>query len=209
MPDYKSTTLAAYNIHPAYFADRFEQFKSYHLPALTRFLRQLQPNSYVLDLGAGGGTYASLIQEEGHEVLCLDNSEKMLDVCRSKGLDTIVMDMEEMDLGERYFDAIWAMASLIHVPKPHVSNILNRINSHMKDDGIFYVCVHEGNEEAFKKEKDMLQCIRYLTKFENEQIDHYLAPLFNVQHAWTSQGANGVTFLNRLCRKRIDNEKSN
>lgn len=64
----------------------------------------------VLDLGSGSGENALYFQDKGLDVTCVDISASMLSMCREKGLDSVLMDIEDMGLVPASFDGIWAVA---------------------------------------------------------------------------------------------------
>ena len=46
------------------------------------------------------------------------------------------------------FDAIWASASLLHVPSSEIDDVLNRLKTSLKDDGILYASFKYGDFEG-------------------------------------------------------------
>ncbi|MFI5692040.1 methyltransferase domain-containing protein [Kribbella sp. NPDC051586] len=79
---------------------------TFPLEALTWILgpgRGLQ----VLDLGAGTGKLAAVAAELGHDVIAVDPSQEMLEVCRRRsGIDTMVGAAESIPLAHASVDAV-------------------------------------------------------------------------------------------------------
>lgn len=48
------------------------------------------------------------------------------------------------------FDGIWACASLLHVPRAHLSTILRRLASFLKPTGVLYASFKYGEQEREK-----------------------------------------------------------
>lgn len=61
----------------------------------------------VLDVGCGAGRVALYLQEEGHEVVAIDNSPLAIDVCRQRGVtDARLMSITETGKQLGQFDTI-------------------------------------------------------------------------------------------------------
>ena len=78
----------------------------------------IQPDDRVLEIGCGHGVAATLVCErlqEGH-LTAIDRSPKMIEAARRRNVahieagkaEFIVMSLEDMDLGERRFDKVFA-----------------------------------------------------------------------------------------------------
>jgi ubiquinone/menaquinone biosynthesis C-methylase UbiE len=71
----------------------------------------------VLEVGGGEGELAERIQDElGAEVIGIDQSERMVEIQQSKGIDARVGDVEELPFGDGEFDVAIAAWMLYHVP---------------------------------------------------------------------------------------------
>jgi SAM-dependent methyltransferase len=70
----------------------------------------------VLEVGGGEGELAERIRDElGAEVVGVDQSERMVEIQRSKGIDARVGDVQELPFGDGEFDAAVAAWMLYHV----------------------------------------------------------------------------------------------
>lgn len=197
----KEETLRAYNSNPEYYASRFDKYSFYFDGCVERFLSKLHPKSKVVDMGSGAGTYGTQIRAAGHDVLCIDNSEEMARISRSRGLTTLVMDMEELRLPEKDYDAVWAMTSIVHIEKSRIENVLGRAYNILKDDGLLFVCVQEGKDDGLKEERNFPGLYRHSSTFQKGELDIRLSRLFKVEETWIVNGDLGVVFLNYLARK--------
>jgi len=100
--------------HYADFWDRFpfpnaipEALKKYYQPSL---------GTKVLDIGSGTGVLARWLKDQNFNVLCIDPSIEMVTRCQKKGLNTIKSTFQDFNSAEK-FSVIFAILSLIHVPK--------------------------------------------------------------------------------------------
>jgi SAM-dependent methyltransferase len=111
---------------------------------LTAFLAQLPPGASILELGCGAGGDTAEILARGFDVRPTDGSSEMADIA-SKHLGRTVETLlfHELDDIESY-DAVWANACLLHVPRPELAAILARIRRALKPGGVFYASYKEG-----------------------------------------------------------------
>ncbi len=87
----------------------------------------------ILDCGCGSGRDTLAFSKAGYQVVPMDGSEEM---CRATfeltGIQPLHMLFSEIDLKEE-FDGIWACASLLHVPKKELPDILQRLSKAAKN----------------------------------------------------------------------------
>lgn len=86
--NYKERTRLAYNVlaeeYSRKFAEHTTAFLGSHIQA---FMEALPPCGRIVDLGCGPGLHALEFQRNDFEVLCVDFSEKMVQICLDKGLN--------------------------------------------------------------------------------------------------------------------------
>src|SRR5262249_48163598 len=94
---------------------------------LHHFLGKLAPGARVLDLGCGSGRDAEAMIKAGFDVEATDGSPEIARLAEERlSRQVRVMRFDELDASEDY-DAVWANASLIHVPRPALPHILDLI----------------------------------------------------------------------------------
>ena len=129
--DYKEKTIEAYNQNAKEFSEKFKLLMD-DLKKRDEFQRfiDLLRGKTVLDLGCGSGDHSLYFKEQGLDVTAVDLSEEMILLCKEKGLKTFLMDIENLEFQEVFFDGIWAVTSLLHLPKQKVSSVIKKLNQY-------------------------------------------------------------------------------
>lgn len=71
----------------------------------------------VLEVGCGTGDLTErLVREVGVELVAVDQSERMVELTRARGIDARVADVQELPFDDASFDAALAAWMLYHVP---------------------------------------------------------------------------------------------
>lgn len=79
-------------------------------------VRDVHPER-VLEVGCGWGEFAARMAAElGAEVFAIDQSERMVELARERGVDARVGDVQELLFGDGSFDCAVANWMLYHVP---------------------------------------------------------------------------------------------
>ncbi len=131
-----------------------------------KFLKQLEPNAYILDFGCGSGRDSKYFIDNGYKVKAIDGSEEMCRLARqyiSQEVDC--MKFEELNDIDTY-DGIWACSSILHVEKDELFNVLIKMIDALKTNGIIYTSFKIGTGYEIKENK----YYNYLTKDEMIQI---------------------------------------
>lgn len=111
------------------------------------FLRELPSAGRILDAGCGSGRDTKAFLERGYRVLAIDASPQMAQLATAlTGQRCAVLRFQEMEFYEE-FDGIWACASLLHVPKSQMPDVMRRFTQALKPGGVFYLSLKEGEEE--------------------------------------------------------------
>jgi SAM-dependent methyltransferase len=71
----------------------------------------------VLEVGCGWGEFAArTVEELGVELVAIDQSERMVELARERGVDARVGDVQDLPFGDGEFDVAVANWMLYHVP---------------------------------------------------------------------------------------------
>ena len=94
---------------------------------LTCFLDRLPPGARILELGCGGGQDAAAMIARGFDVDATDGTPALAaEAAKLLARPVRVMRFNELEAIEAY-DAIWAAACLLHVPRPALPGVLARV----------------------------------------------------------------------------------
>ena len=112
-----------------------------------KFLKYLKPGAVILDAGCGSGRDSIAFKQLGYSVTAMDASPE---ICKEAekvlGQKVICKTFEELD-DENVYDGIWACASLLHVPKAKMEDVLCRLKRALNDGGVLYASFKYGEEE--------------------------------------------------------------
>ena len=115
-----------------------------------KFLQYLPKGSYILDLGCGSGRDSKYFLKRGYRVKAIDGSYEL---CKMAS-NFIGQEVENISFNEinynNVFDGIWACASLLHVDKNEISNVISRLEKSLKVNGVFYASFKYGNSDRLK-----------------------------------------------------------
>lgn len=147
----KDSTIEYYNINAEDFIQRtinIDMSKCYEL-----FLHYLKPGQTILDLGCGSGRDSKFFIESGFAVVSVDGSSV---ICKRAseyiGQEVICKRFEDITY-EDEFDGVWACASLLHVKREALPNILRLISKALKRNGYLYASFKYGSSERISEER--------------------------------------------------------
>ena len=183
--DYKKKTIESYNQNAKELSEKFKELMDLNRRSEFQRFIDLLKGEIILDLGCGSGDHSLYFKEKGLDVTAIDLSEEMIKLCKEKGINAFVKDIENLDSEDKSFDGIWAVTSLLHIPKSKLKNVIEKLNLILKDEGILYVCVKEGEREdliedksgntsrffAFWKEEEFMKLFEdYFVLIENKKV---------------------------------------
>ena len=197
--DVMSDTLDYYNKNAASF---FNNTAEVNMGTIQKkFLSYLPEGSFILDLGCGSGRDTKLFHDNGYRVEAMDGSEEMCKLAaKETGLQVkhvLFSDFHE----ENKYDAVWACASILHLPKNEMKNMLERIAASLQDKGIFYTSFKYGDYEGEKNG-------RYFSYYTEETLNELLSsvPSLELLEEWISvdarKGREDEKWINVILRKK-------
>lgn len=199
---YKLETKAAYDKLAEDYAQKFEHHASLYVGDHIRaFTSRLPKGARVLELGSGSGVHAQTFQEAGLNVLCTDLSPAMVDLCRSKGLQAVVADFEELEQEPESCDAVWAYTSLLHTTRDMFPQIIRKVHIWLKHGGLFGLAMKEGSGEGFTVSDKDGTSKRWFTYYSNDELIELLEGAgFQVLET-SSINSNNQGYLNYLVQR--------
>ena len=150
----------------------------------SHFVSLLPTQALILDAGCGSGRDTKAFLDMGYSVEAIDASLAMVNHATSyTGIQVIKKTFQEMGEKEKY-DAIWACASLLHVPKDELFDVFTKLTTALKTGGIWYFSFKYGSEE---RQKDG----RSFTDMNEESIQLLLSKLGSLVNlkTWLTEDA--------------------
>ncbi len=151
-------TAAYYSAHAAEYAARTNAIGM--SPLYARFEPLLSPGSTILDLGCGGGRDARHFAGLGHQVIAMDPCPELLaEAERSTPSELrhriryMVGSAPSLPLPDSSCSAIWACASLLHLPRHAMPSALVECSRILRQSGVFSVSVKQGSGEGLDGER--------------------------------------------------------
>jgi ubiquinone/menaquinone biosynthesis C-methylase UbiE len=137
--DPKSIVATGYDLMATGYLERYGR-SQVRDQWLGKLINLLPTNSRVLDLGYGSGVpVARDLARREHDVVGIDGSARQLSLARLNVPDAhfINADMACVEIAPSSFDAAAAFYSLTHVPRVEHADLLLRIASWLKPEGVF------------------------------------------------------------------------
>jgi SAM-dependent methyltransferase len=136
----------------------------------------------ILDFGCGPGRDLKQFKDLGHEAYGLDGCQQFCHMAEEfSGCNVFHQDFVETKLPNLFFDGIFANASLFHVPKNSLSNLIKTLHKSLAPNGIIFSSNPRGNGEDFEGSRyaNFMELEEYQEIIELEGfklIDHYYRP---------------------------------
>jgi ubiquinone/menaquinone biosynthesis C-methylase UbiE len=176
--DYKNKTIETYNKNAKELSEKYSKLTAIkERPEFQKFI-ELINGKKILDLGCGPGYNSVYFQDKGLEVTAIDLSEEMIKLCKEKGLNASVMDIENLKFQDKIFDGIWATTSLLHIPKLKLKNVIEKLNLILKDSGIIHICIKEGKGERLIEYSQ--NSSRFFSFWEEDEIIEFCKDYFSL-----------------------------
>jgi len=135
----------------------------------------------LLELGAGAGYDSRFFMDNGLTVTAIDISGEMVKNCLEKSIEAYELDYYDLSSLERKFDCVYAINTLLHVPKADLANVLIEINSVLNEDGLFYMGQYGGKdtEDEFYN-REVSDIPRFFAHHSEEYLRGILESYFDV-----------------------------
>lgn len=114
------------------------------------FLGYIPVSGKILDFGCGSGRDTKYFLSKGYVVNAIDGSEELCKIASEyAGIEVKQMLFQELDEVEVY-DGIWACASILHVEKKQLPDIMKKIAIATKTGGVVYTSFKYGDFEGIR-----------------------------------------------------------
>jgi SAM-dependent methyltransferase len=130
----------------AFFDSTFQvDMESIYAP----FLKKLPPAGIIVDAGCGSGRDALAFSRLGFQVVAFDASEQLAQLARENtGLDVKCCAFTEFRTEPQSIEAIWACASLLHVPFSQLAETFKHLATFLVPAGTFYCSFKYGDDQV-------------------------------------------------------------
>jgi SAM-dependent methyltransferase len=153
-----------------------------NIKALLRHV-QAAPPFTLLDFGCGPGRDLKSFAARGHRVIGLEGAPALAEMARThSACDVWQQDFLRLDLPAAYFDGVFANASLFHVPRQELPQVLRQLHATLKPGGVLFSSNPRGNnEESINGERygayyDLATWRDYLLAAGFVALEHYYRP---------------------------------
>ncbi|MBS3167506.1 class I SAM-dependent methyltransferase [Candidatus Woesearchaeota archaeon] len=147
--------------------DKIMQFQ------LAKFVSMLPKKGKVMDAGSGCGRDSAYLKEDNLEVISIDLSDGMINEAKKLGVETKKEDLLKIKNKEE-FDGIWCMATLADVPKKDASKLIKNFYNSLKEKGVIYLAVKEGDGENIIEKKEYNNHPRFYALYKEEELRNLL-----------------------------------
>ena len=157
------------NVYDKYISD-YQKLISKELKDanLDIFMKMMERDGKVLDLGCGTGTASRELLKNGFAPFPIDASLEMIKVAEALlEIKPRQISFDEIDEHD-FYDAIWANFSLLHIKKNKFSDILKQLFLALKEEGILFFSLKRGVGER----RDKLG--RFYSYYEKSEVEKIL-----------------------------------
>ena len=111
------------------------------------FLPLIPAGGSILDAGCGSGRDALAFQNNGYDVTAVDASKELCKLASALLRKPVQCIVFNAIVSHKAFDAVWACASLLHVPKVELSDSIKALIRSLKSSGVMYCSFKWGDKE--------------------------------------------------------------
>ena len=166
------------------------------------FIEYIPAGGKILDFGCGSGRDTKYFISKGYNVDATDGSEELCKIA-SEYTDIKVKQMLFAELDEiELYDGVWACASILHVEKKQLPEIMKKIAIATKRGGIVYTSFKYGEFEGIRNG-------RFFTYLTEESFEELLrkVPELAIEKLWISADVRAERgeerWLNIVLRKQV------
>ena len=139
------------------YAERFIHelnYKPFDRHLLALFAETVKGHGLVCDIGCGPGQIARYLHDQGADAMGVDLSPKMVEQARLLNPDQRFeqADMRTLPFKDGELAGITAFYSVIHIPRPDVTNVLKEFRRVLQPDGWLLLTFHIVDEVLHRDE---------------------------------------------------------
>ena len=201
MQEYMKKTLDYYENNAETYKQAWTDdfLASYDFTVPNIFLEFLPSGASILDLGCGTGRDSLYFLNHGYNVTAVDGAKEFCEMS-SKLLNINVRKLNFLDLDyNNEFDGVFACASLLHLDTKDLINVLKKIHTSLKNNGILYCSFKKGTVTRFDEKN------RFYNDMTEEKFKNILSKLsvkYEILKIWeNNQYKSNTKFINFILRR--------
>ena len=167
-----------------------------------QFLTYIPEGGKILDFGCGSGRDARYFLTKGYDVEATDGSESLCKIAsENAGIEVSQMLFSELDEYERY-DGIWACASILHLTKDELKDVIPKMIRAVKPGGYIYTSFKYGDFEGYRG-------VRFFKYFTEDSFNEFITDYSGIQivEEWITSdvrpGRGDEKWLNIILQKSV------
>ena len=195
----KNQTLTYYNTNAQTFIEGTINVN--FTETQNKFITKLPQFASILDFGCGSGRDTKYFLEKEYLVEAIDGSDELCKLASAyTGIEVRQMLFQDLQETEKY-DAIWACSSILHLPYIELLNVLKKMETALKQNGLIYTSFKYGIFEGMRNG-------RYFTDMTEESFNELLQKTDNleIEETWITSdvrpGRGEEQWLNLFLRKK-------
>jgi SAM-dependent methyltransferase len=168
-------------------------------PLYERFLPRVPHRGRILDVGCGSGRDLKAFKSRGYRPFGIDASSKLVRLAREySGVECEVGRLQDIAYAGE-FDAVWACASLLHLPKSELGEALKRLRRALVKNGLLFASVQIGQGEQVAPDG------RFYAYYDQQEFVRAVQGTgFVVEDSWRTEDTllnrSSVSWVNVLAR---------
>lgn len=178
-----------------------DEFKVRERSEFLKFLKD-EGRETLLEIGCGHGQDAQFFQDQGFQVLAVDNTPTMVKLTTEKGVTARLLDCYDLDEINESFDAVYTMNCLLHIPKRDIDQILHLISGRLNESGLMYLGLWGDKNFEGIWEQDRYEPKRFFSFWKTESLLESLQQLFRLEYYRRLEPHQGRIFNSFIVRKQ-------
>ena len=180
-----------------------DEFKVRERSEFLRFLKD-EGRETLFEIGCGHGQDAQFFQDQGFQVLAVDNTPTMVKLTAERGVTARLLDCYDLDEINESFDAVYTMNCLLHIPKRDIDQILHLITRRLNDSGLMYLGIWGDQNFEGIWEHDKYEPKRFFSFWKVEALLEVLQRFFTLEYYRRLEPHEGRIFNSLIVRKRME-----
>jgi len=152
-------TLKTYNKSAKELAEHFKGIgpRDKHIKQALELAGKNDGTAHVLELGCGDGRDAIDIIEHAETYTGIDYSSGLIGLAKEllPAADFRVCDMQNFDYPTRVYDVVFAFASVLHIDKTSLRDLMKPVARSLKAGGIFFITTKYADKYKSKWKEDI------------------------------------------------------